>query len=479
VKKKQLIKYLSKEVEQMDPAELWTAIKEQLRESMSGDFGYQTYVERLQVIDLVSNEFSAQTLHLSTDQEKVAEEWRNPEGHYYRTFIQAAMTATAQLYAQPIFISPSVMYVPAEAVKPLAETPVDTQMVGTEVTANFISTTLDPDFRFDTFVSSVENKEAYSVAQAVAENPGTQWNPLLIYGGVGLGKTHLMQSIGNEVLRKNPNAKVKFITTEDFINDFTDALRRGTMDEFKHEYRTTNLLMVDDVQFLADKTKIQEEFFNTFNAITRENNQIVLTSDKLPKEIPGLEMRLVTRFGQGYSANITKPDLPTRVAILRNKSEQDGLNIPNDIIDEIAAAVDTNVRDLESVFNQVAAKIKFSPQPVTVDATRNILEQMSFKRQKVVTVPIIQTIVSNYFDLTVDDLTGTRRNKQIVTPRQIAMYLARELTQDSLPQIGRAFGGRDHTTVMHSTEKIEGAIGEDHILEQQVQEIRERLSDNG
>ena len=461
----------------MDPAELWAAIKEQLRESMSGDFGYQQYVDRLEVVDIMPNEYSAQTLHLLTDQEKVAEEWSNPEGHYYRTFIQAAMTATAQLYAQPIFISPNVI-LKAQSVPPIAEPTMDTQAGTVDGASNFISTTLDPDFRFDTFVSSVENKEAYSVAQAVAENPGTQWNPLLIYGGVGLGKTHLMQSIGNEVLRKNPNAKVKFITTEDFINDFTEALRKGTMDEFKHEYRTTNLLMVDDVQFLADKTKIQEEFFNTFNAITRENNQIVLTSDKLPKEIPGLEMRLVTRFGQGYSANITKPDLPTRVAILRNKSEQDGLNIPNDIIDEIAAAVDTNVRDLESVFNQVAAKIKFSPQPVTVDATRNILEQMSFKRQKVVTVPIIQTIVANYFDLTVDDLTGTRRNKQIVTPRQIAMYLARELTQDSLPQIGRAFGGRDHTTVMHSTEKIEGAIGEDHILEQQVQEIRERLSDN-
>lgn len=461
----------------MDAAELWAKIKEHLRESIAGDFGYQQYVERLNVITIIANEASAQSLHLSTDQKQVAEEWNNPDGHYYQTFMQAAMTATVELYAKPILVFPRVSYVPVESMETVSA-PTITTPAETDQSFEFISTSLDPDFRFDTFVSSVENKEAYSVAQAVAENPGTQWNPLLIYGGVGLGKTHLMQSIGNEVLRKNPNAKVKFITTEDFINDFTDALRKGRVDEFKHEYRTTNLLMVDDIQFLAGKDKIQEEFFNTFNAITRVNNQIVMTSDKLPKEIPGLEMRLVTRFSQGYSANITKPDLPTRVAILRNKSEQEGLNIPNDIIDEIAAAVDTNVRDLESVFNQVAAKIQFSPQPVTVEATRNILEQMSFKRQKIVTVPIIQTIVANYFDLTVDDLTGTRRNKQIVTPRQIAMYLARELTQDSLPQIGRAFGGRDHTTVMHSTEKIEGAIGEDLILEQQVQDIRERLSDN-
>lgn len=462
----------------MNATELWNEIKNQLRENMSGDFGYQQYVDRLEVIDIISNDSSAQSLYLSTDQEKVAEEWSNSEGHYYRTFMQASIIATVKLYEQPILIFPRVSYVAPTVTQTVAPTLSTSTPDVTASTANFISTTLDPDFRFDTFVSSVENKEAYSVAQAVAESPGTQWNPLLIYGGVGLGKTHLMQSIGNEVLRNNPNAKVKFITTEDFINDFTEALRKNTMDEFKHEYRTTNLLMVDDVQFLAGKEKIQEEFFNTFNAITRENNQIVLTSDKLPKEIPGLEMRLVTRFGQGYSANITKPDLPTRVAILRNKSEQENLNIPNDIIDEIAASVDTNVRDLESVFNQVAAKIQFSPHPVTVDATRNILEQMSFKRQKVVTVPIIQTIVANYFDLSIDDLTGSRRNKQIVIPRQIAMYLARELTQDSLPQIGRAFGGRDHTTVMHSTEKIEGAIGDDLILEQQVQEIRERLSDN-
>lgn len=462
----------------MNATELWNEIKNQLRENMSGDFGYQQYVDRLEVIDIISNDSSAQSLYLSTDQEKVAEEWSNSEGHYYRTFMQASIIATVKLYEQPILIFPRVSYVAPTVTQTVAPTLSTSTPDVTASAANFISTTLDPDFRFDTFVSSVENKEAYSVAQAVAESPGTQWNPLLIYGGVGLGKTHLMQSIGNEVLRNNPNAKVKFITTEDFINDFTEALRKNTMDEFKHEYRTTNLLMVDDVQFLAGKEKIQEEFFNTFNAITRENNQIVLTSDKLPKEIPGLEMRLVTRFGQGYSANITKPDLPTRVAILRNKSEQENLNIPNDIIDEIAASVDTNVRDLESVFNQVAAKIQFSPHPVTVDATRNILEQMSFKRQKVVTVPIIQTIVANYFDLSIDDLTGSRRNKQIVIPRQIAMYLARELTQDSLPQIGRAFGGRDHTTVMHSTEKIEGAIGDDLILEQQVQEIRERLSDN-
>ena len=337
---------------------------------------------------------------------------------------------------------------------------------------------LNPNYTFDTFVVGNNNRFAHSAALAVAESPGEVYNPLFIYGGVGLGKTHLMQAIGNKVLENNPNAKVKFITTEDFINDFTEALRRGQKETeaFKREYRSTDLLLVDDVQFLAGKEKIQEEFFNTFNAITRENHQIVLTSDKLPKEIPGLEMRLVTRFGQGYSANITKPDLPTRVAILRNKSDQENLNIPNDVIDEIAAAVDTNVRDLEGVFNQVAGKLRFASQPVTVDTARDILETMNFKRQRAITIPIIQDTVAKFFDVTVQDLNGKKRNKEIVVPRQIAMYLARELTQDSLPQIGRAFGGKDHTTVMHSTEKIDNAIENDALLADQVQKIREELS---
>lgn len=469
----------------MDPVQLWNAIKEELRESISTGFSFANYVDTLTPLQVLENKNNTVTLHLSTNHEQVADEWLNPSSSYYLAFMQAAMTATMKLYGQPTFIVPSVTYISPQPtslfeVPATDAAPEQPNTTGTSpVAADFVTQSiLNPEFRFETFVSSDENREAYAVAQAVADNPGTQWNPLLIYGGVGLGKTHLMQAIGNKVLENNPNAKVKFITTEDFINDFTEALRRGQKETeaFKREYRSTDLLLVDDVQFLAGKEKIQEEFFNTFNAITRENHQIVLTSDKLPKEIPGLEMRLVTRFGQGYSANITKPDLPTRVAILRNKSDQENLNIPNDVIDEIAAAVDTNVRDLEGVFNQVAGKLRFASQPVTVDTARDILETMNFKRQRAITIPIIQDTVAKFFDVTVQDLNGKKRNKEIVVPRQIAMYLARELTQDSLPQIGRAFGGKDHTTVMHSTEKIDNAIENDVLLSEQVQKIREELS---
>ncbi|MBX4173214.1 chromosomal replication initiator protein DnaA [Weissella viridescens] len=471
----------------MDPIQLWNAIKEDLRKK-TNEFSYATYIDSLTPVAVIENDNNSVTLQLTSNHENVADEWQTDGNAYTQSFVQSAMMATMSLNGQPTYVMPSVTYIEPKPTQ-LDLNPADSSTNdpvesdegdSTVLASNFITkATLNPEFRFDTFVSSDENREAYSVAQAVADNPGTQWNPLLIYGGVGLGKTHLMQSIGNAVLERTPEAKVKFITTEDFINDFTEALRRGpkATEAFKREYRSTDLLMVDDVQFLAGKEKIQEEFFNTFNAITRENNQIVLTSDKLPKEIPGLEMRLVTRFGQGYSANITKPDLPTRVAILRNKSDQENLNIPNDVIDEIAAAVDTNVRDLEGVFNQVVGKMKFSKADVTVETARSILEKMSFKRQRAITVPIIQDTVATYFDVTIDDLNGKKRNKEIVVPRQIAMYLARELTQDSLPQIGRTFGGKDHTTVMHSTEKIEKKIAEDEQLQRQVEEIREKLSD--
>ncbi|MBS0948785.1 chromosomal replication initiator protein DnaA [Weissella minor] len=466
----------------MDPIQLWNAIKEDLRKTTS-EFSFATFIDSLTPVAVVENENNTVTLQLTSNHEDVANEWQGDTSSYRESFIQSAMMATMSLNGQPTFVLPSVTYIEPQPTQlnfssEQATAPSSETDDASALASNFITkATLNPEFRFDTFVSSDENREAYSVAQAVADNPGTQWNPLLIYGGVGLGKTHLMQSIGNAVLERSPEAKVKFITTEDFINDFTEALRRGpkATEAFKREYRSTDLLMVDDVQFLAGKEKIQEEFFNTFNAITRENNQIVLTSDKLPKEIPGLEMRLVTRFGQGYSANITKPDLPTRVAILRNKSEQENLNIPNDVIDEIAAAVDTNVRDLEGVFNQVVGKMRFSKAPITVETARAILETMSFKRQRAITVPIIQDTVATYFDVTVSDLNGKKRNKEIVVPRQIAMYLARELTQDSLPQIGRTFGGKDHTTVMHSTEKIEKQIAEDEQLQRQVGEIREKL----
>jgi chromosomal replication initiator protein len=460
----------------MDPLELWAAIKQALRSQIAEGFPFNTFVETLTPVTVIEKD-TGTSLQLTTTIQSVAEEWaKGPESPYFSAFANAAIQATLSLYAQPIFIQPVVSY---RQEAPVAPAPVQAPTTPTGQQYVVSSPDLNPEFRFDTFVSSDANREAYSVAQAVAADPGKQWNPLMIYGGVGLGKTHLMQAIGNAILAKNPEAKIKYITTEDFLNDFTEALRvsQEAVDQFKNEYRTVDLLLVDDVQFLEGKKSLQEEFFNTFNAITRANNQIVMTSDRLPKDIPGLESRLVSRFAMGYSANITKPDLPTRVAILRNKAEQEALQIPNDVIDEIAAAVDTNVRELEGVFNQVVGKLRFSQDPVTADTARAILETLNFKRQRAITIPMIQDKVATHFGVTVADINGKKRNKEIVIPRQIAMYLARDLTQESLPQIGRAFGGKDHTTVMHASDKILKALADDPDLDREVQLIRESMSE--
>ncbi|TYC49108.1 chromosomal replication initiator protein DnaA [Weissella muntiaci] len=463
----------------MDHLELWKAIKETLRSQITEGFTFNNFVESLSPL-MVTTANNTTMLYLTTSSSEVADAWKGQESVYFASFVTAAMQATMNLYGTPTFVQPVVQFIEAQPV--VVEPTVEAASKPTSTTNSFSvsATALNPEFRFDTFVSSDTNLEAYSVAQAVAKDPGKQWNPLMIYGGVGLGKTHLMQAIGNSVLEANPNARVKFITTETFINDFTEALRKSqdAVEQFKREYRSVDLLLVDDIQFLADKAKIQEEFFNTFNAVTEVNHQIVMTSDKLPRDIKGIEDRLVSRFSMGYSANITKPDLPTKVAILRNKAEQEGLQIPNDVIDEIAASVDTNVRELEGVFNQVVGKLRFSPEPMTVDTARNILDSLNFKRQRTVTIEMIQDEVAKYFDITIGDIIGKKRNKEIVVPRQIAMYLSRDITQESLPQIGRSFGGKDHTTVMHASDKIVNLISEDTTLVRQIQEIRENLSNS-
>lgn len=464
----------------MDHLELWKAIKEILRSQITEGFTFNNFVESLVPL-MVTTSNNTTMLYLTTASDEVAEAWKGQASPYFTSFVTAAMQSTMNLYGTPTFVQPVVQFIAAQPKPTVSEQSPATVPANTATPKFSVSTTtLNPEFRFDTFVSSDPNLEAYSVAQAVAKDPGKQWNPLMIYGGVGLGKTHLMQAIGNAVLEANPSARVKFITTETFINDFTEALRKSqdAVEQFKREYRSVDLLLVDDIQFLADKAKIQEEFFNTFNAVTEVNHQIVMTSDKLPRDIKGIEDRLVSRFSMGYSANITKPDLPTKVAILRNKAEQEELQIPNDVIDEIAASVDTNVRELEGVFNQVVGKLRFSPEPMTVDTARNILDSLNFKRQRTVTIEMIQEEVAKYFDVTVADIIGKKRNKEIVMPRQIAMYLSRDITQESLPQIGRSFGGKDHTTVMHASDKIVNLIAEDTTLIRQIQELRENLSNS-
>lgn len=322
------------------------------------------------------------------------------------------------------------------------------------------SSDLNPNYTFERFVVGDTNRFADASARLVSERPGIEYNPLFIYGGVGLGKTHLMQAIGNELYKNQPNAVIKVVTADDFSNDYTEATRKNTFDQLRNNYRNVDLLLIDDVQFLSDKKKIQEEFFNVFNALYKAGHQIVMTSDRLPQDMQGMEDRLVSRFSQGLSIPIQKPDLPMRIAILRNLAESENLNISDSVIDLIAEKIDSNVRDLEGAYNQIAMRTKYS-QNVTYEQTEDILKALNININKEINIDNIQKIVSDFYNITVNEMKSTKRNKEIVQPRQIAMYLARKLTDNSLPKIGKAFGNRDHTTVMHATDKISEKVDND------------------
>ncbi|MFD1466566.1 chromosomal replication initiator protein DnaA [Lapidilactobacillus mulanensis] len=332
-------------------------------------------------------------------------------------------------------------------------------------------THLNDKYTFDNFVIGAGNYLAQAAALSAAEEPGQVYNPLNLYGGVGLGKTHLMQAIGHEVLRRNPDAKVKYVTSEEFANDFINSIQTRRQEEFRREYRSVDLLLVDDIQFFADKEATQQEFFHTFNKLYENKKQIVLTSDRIPSDIPKLEDRLVSRFKWGLSADITPPDLETRIAILRNKAIAEGLEIDNQTLSYIAGQIDTNIRELEGALVRVQAYATINKIDITLESAIAALKGLKdIANQHGLSISKIQEVVAQYFRLQVSEITGRKRTKNIVVPRQIAMYLSRELTDNSLPKIGKEFGGKDHTTVIHAHEKI--AKDQEHDSE-----MRSKISD--
>lgn len=337
------------------------------------------------------------------------------------------------------------------------------------------SSELNSKYTFDTFVIGKGNQMAHAAALVVSEEPGTIYNPLFFYGGVGLGKTHLMHAIGHQYLSINPDKNVKYVSSETFANDFIMSIQNRTQEEFRKKYRTVDLLLVDDIQFFADKEGTQEEFFHTFNALYDDRKQIVLTSDRLPNEIPKLQERLVSRFAWGLSVDITPPDLETRIAILRKKADAERLEIPNDTLSYIAGQIDSNIRELEGALVRVQAFATMQNREISTSLAADALKSMIKGSDKEVTIEKIQKDVARYYNITIEDLKGRRRVKAIVTPRQIAMYLARELTDASFPKIGSEFGGKDHTTVLHAHEKITNAIKEDTKMKREIEEIKDRL----
>jgi len=315
-------------------------------------------------------------------------------------------------------------------------------------------TNLNPAFTFETFVEGKSNQLARAASLQVAANPGVAYNPLFIYGAVGLGKTHLMHAIGHHILDRIPNGRIIYLHSERFVADMIKALQHNVIDEFKQHYRTADALLIDDIQFFAGKERSQEEFFHTFNALLEGQQQIILTSDRYPKEVEGLEERLRSRFGWGLTIAIEPPELETRVAILQRKAEQSGVELPSEVAFFMAKRIRSNVRELEGSLRRVIANAHFTGKAITVDFARDALRDLLAVQSKLVTLENIQKTVAEYFRIKVSDLHSARRSRSITRPRQMAMALAKELTQHSLPEIGQAFGGRDHTTVIHACRKV-------------------------
>ncbi|MCE7903069.1 MAG: chromosomal replication initiator protein DnaA [Gammaproteobacteria bacterium PRO9] len=312
----------------------------------------------------------------------------------------------------------------------------------------------NPEYTFDKFVEGNSNQMARAAAQQVASNPGRSYNPLFIYGGVGLGKTHLMQGIGHLMMTNRPGARVAYVHSEQFVGDMVRALQHNTINEFKAAYRSLDALLIDDIQFFANKERSQEEFFHTFNALLEDQRQVILTCDRYPKEVNGLEERLKSRFGWGLTVSIDPPELETSVAILMSKAAASQMELPEEVAFFIAQRIRSNVRELEGALHRVMANASFTGRPITLDFAKEALRDLLALQDKLVTIENIQKTVAEYSKVRVADLLSKRRNRSITRPRQIAMSLAKELTTHSLPEIGDQFGGRDHTTVLHACRRV-------------------------
>ena len=344
------------------------------------------------------------------------------------------------------------------------------------VSAPVHKSNLRTSYTFENFVQGNSNQLAKAAASQVGDNPGGAYNPLFIYGGTGLGKTHLLHAVGNGILANNPDAKVIYMHSERFVQDMVKALQNNKIDQFKQFYRSVDALLIDDIQFFAKKERSQEEFFHTFNALLEGNRQVILTSDRYPKEIDGVEDRLKSRFGWGLTITIEPPELETRVAILMQKAQQSNIKMPEEVAFFIAKRLRSNVRELEGALNRVIANANFTGRPITIDFVREALRDLLALHDKLVTIENIQKTVAEYYKIRVSDILSKRRSRSVARPRQMAMALAKELTNHSLPEIGNAFGGKDHTTVLHACRKINSLREESHDIKEDYQNLIRTLA---
>lgn len=440
--------------------ELWNATLDQMKEKISKP-SFETWLKATKAHSLDED-----TLTIIAPNE-FARDWLENQ---YQKLIKETLIEVTGSELRTKFIIPETKEESLEDVKLSSKVP-DVKD-GEESPTSM----LNSKYTFDTFVIGSGNRFAHAASLAVAEAPAKAYNPLFIYGGVGLGKTHLMHAIGHYVLDHNPNAKVVYITSEKFTNEFINSIRDNKAVNFRNKYRNVDVLLIDDIQFLAGKEQTQEEFFHTFNTLHEESKQIVISSDRPPKEIPTLEDRLRSRFEWGLITDITPPDLETRIAILRKKAKAEGLDIPNEVMLYIANQIDTNIRELEGALIRVVAYSSLINRDINASLAAEALKDIiPNKKPKIITISDIQEVVAERYNIRMEDFPAKKRTKSVAFPRQIAMYLSRELTDASLPKIGEEFGGRDHTTVIHAHEKITNMLSNDQQLQRELDEITEQL----
>ncbi|KAF1302645.1 MULTISPECIES: chromosomal replication initiator protein DnaA [Enterococcus] len=434
---------------------IWEELQNTFRKELNPQ-SYEVWIETVKPISFENNQL---VIEVPTDVHKT----------YWKKNLASKIVETSfMLYGKeiiPTFVTPEE----AQQLTPVKKTEEPKEV-------SKPNAMLNPKYTFDTFVIGKGNQMAHAAALVVAEEPGSIYNPLFFYGGVGLGKTHLMHAIGHQMLLNRPDAKIKYVSSENFTNDFINSIQKNKMEDFRNEYRSVDLLLVDDIQFLVSKEGTQEEFFYTFEELYKNNKQIVLTSDRLPHEIPTLPERLVSRFAWGLSVDITPPDLETRIAILRKKAEAERLEIPDDTLSYIAGQIDSNIRELEGALVRVQAFATMNNSDITTSLAAEALKALKSNHGLAqVSILQIQEEVAKYYHIQLKDLKGKKRVKTIVVPRQIAMYLSRELTDHSLPKIGAEFGGKDHTTVIHAHEKIEKLVASDETIKTEIGEIKNLL----
>jgi chromosomal replication initiator protein len=439
-----------------DFSPLWTSILEQLEHELPEQH-ISTWLRPLQAIDeggglrlMAPNRFAVEWIQTNVAT-RIAELLMTARGVKVPFKVEVGSRPAAALTVSP----PAVSIDPLRSSDPLrstARTPEPGVQLGVR---------LNPESTFDAFVEGKSNHFAKAAAMQVAENPGKAYNPLFIYGGVGLGKTHLMHAIGHAIKARDPSARVAYVHSERFVGDMVKALQHNTMNEFKNSYRSLSALLIDDIQFFAGKDQSQEEFFHTFNALFESQNQIILTCDRYPKEIARLEERLKSRFGWGLTVAIESPEIETCVAILMSKAHAAGVELPEEVAFFIAKRIRSNVRELEGALRRVIANSRFTGQAITLEFAKEALKDLLNMQARLVTIENIQKTVADYFKLRMNDLLSQRRSRSVARPRQIAMALAKELTQHSLPEIGAAFGGRDHTTVLHACKRVKELLASD------------------